>query len=306
MAVPKILYIGRDESRWVFRGPHHFQQALAQVAAVHFHRSPGPLEEILAQAPFRPDLIMLHMQPLPAALNVQGPAETEIPVAMYIEDVHYRPAELRRFIEANRIRLVFCPYREHFGRFLAGLNARFRWLPHCVDPGIFYDDGREKDIDVLLMGQVVPQYYPFRQAAAKLLEGRPGFVRHGHPGYVDVPDDEGRFFVGERYARELNRAKLFITCGSKWRLPVAKYFEAPACGACLVAPGGPDLPSLGFVDGETFVACEPDQLETKLDLFLRDRKRREQIARRGHELVMERHTAAKRAGEFLRLIEEID
>lgn len=300
----RLLYIARDESRWVFRGPHHFQQELARVAPVHFCRRAGPIEEILKEAPFRPDLIMLHMQPFNFAPVVTGLDTIEIPKAMYIEDVHYRPKDVAAFVQENGIRIVLCPYREHFHRFLAQIADRFVWLPHCVDPDVFRDYGQEKEIDLLLMGQIVPMYYPVRKAMLERFRDRPGFVWHGHPGYVDVADDDPRFLVGRRYAREINRAKLFLTCGSKWQLPLAKYFEGPACMSCVLAPGGADFPDLGFVDGETFAACTIEDFHERAEQLLQDLGTLAHITRRGHEMVMDRHTTAVRVREFLAALRE--
>jgi len=300
----KVLYISRDESKWVFRGPHYFQQELARTVPVHFARESGPISEILDRAPFTPDLIMLHMQPLNEAPVVTGLDEVAIPKAMYVEDVHYRSKDLVHFARANDVRLVFCPYREHFHRYLSDIADRFRWLPHCVNPDVFRDYGLVKDIDLLMMGQIVANYYPVRKAMLERFSGRPGFVYHGHPGYGNVPDDDPRFFVGERYAREINRAKIFLTCGSKWHVPVAKYFEALACRSCLVAPGGADFPDLGFYDGETYVECTLDNFEERATAMLASPKTRRRIARRGHDMVMERHTARVRVREFLAAVEE--
>lgn len=300
----KILYVTRDESTWVFRGPHHFRQELARVADVHFAHRSGSIKSLLSQAPFRPDLIMLHMQPLDASPAVEGLDQTTIPKAIYVEDVHYRSADIVRFVRSNDVRYVFCPYREHFHRYLSEIGDRFRWLPHCVAPAVFRDYGLRKEIDLLMMGQVVAMYYPMRKAALDRFKGKDGFVYHGHPGYVSVADDDPRFFVGARYAREINRAKMFITCGSKWHLPVAKYFEAPACKSCLIAPGGPDFADLGFVDGKTFVACTVDDFEEKVAAYLEDSAARKRVAAEGYEMVMRRHTCAKRVREFLSIVEE--
>lgn len=300
----RVLYISRDESKWVFRGPHHFQQQLARIAQVHFHRRSGPIKSILKEAPFRPDLIMLHMQPFNDAPLITGLHKIKIPKAMYIEDVHYRSRDVAAFVQTNRIRAVFCPYREHFHRYLPQIADRFVWLPHCVDPEVFRDYGLAKDIDLLLLGQIVAMYYPVRKAMLDRFRGRQGFVWHGHPGYVDIPDDDPRFFVGRRYAQEINRAKVFLTCGSKWQLPLAKYFEAPACMSCVLAPGGADFPDLGFIDGETFVACTLDDFEQKASELLQDPGALARITRRGHEMVMDRHTTGVRVREFLAAIAE--
>lgn len=298
-----ILYVSRDESQWVFRGPHYFQKELARVARVHFARRSGSIKKILRKTPFRPDLIVLHMQPMSQALVISGLDAVKIPKAIYIEDVHYRPKELVNFVVANGIQAVFCPYREHFHRYLGEIAERFHWLPHSVDPSIFRDYQLPKEIDLLLMGQVVPMYYPVRQAMLERFRHRQGFVYHGHPGYVDVADEDPRFYVGVRYAQEINRAKIFVTCGSKWNLPLAKYFEAPACMSCLLAPGGTDLSELGFQDGETFVECTQDNFEEKARELLDDPGALVRITRQGYEMVMDRHTTSTRVRQFLATIE---
>lgn len=300
----KILYISRDESKWVFRGPHYFQQELARVAQVHFARRSGSIEEILNETPFHPDVIILHMQPLNEAPMITGLEAVTIPKAMYVEDVHYRSKDLVEFAKGNDIQAVFCPYREHFHRYLGELADRFRWLPHCVNPDVFYDYGLPKEIDLLLMGQIVTMYYPVRKAMLERFRGRPGFVHHGHPGYVDISDDDPRFFVGRRYAREINRAKLFLTCGSKWSLPLAKYFEGAACMSCLLAPGGADFADLGFEDRKTFVECNQDDFEEKAIELLGDSAARARIAGQAYEMVMDRHTTSTRVREFLAMIKE--
>lgn len=300
-----ILYVSRDESKWVFRGPHYFQQELARKARVHFVRESGSIQEMLARTPFSPDLIMLHMQPLNDAPAVVGLEDISIPKAMYIEDVHYRSKDLVEFAKANDVRLVFCPYREHFHRYLGEIADRFRWLPHCINPEVFRDYGLAKEIDLLMMGQVVAMYYPVRTAMLERFRDHPGFVYHGHPGYVDVPDADPRFWVGERYAREINRTKVFLTCGSKWHLPVAKYFEALACKSCLLAPGGADFADLGFEDRVTYVDCDASDFEQKALELVKRPKFRERIAKQGHDMVMERHTASARVREFLAMVEEV-
>ena len=204
------------------------------------------------------------------------------------------PKDLVAFVQANDIRVVFCPYREHFHRYLGAIADRFHWLPHCVDPDVFRDYGLPKEIDLLLMGQIVTMYYPVRKAMLDRFQGKHGFVHHGHPGYTDIPDDDPRFFVGRRYAQVINRARIFLTCGSKWQLPLAKYFEGAASMSCVLAPGGADFPDLGFEDGETFVECTLDDFERRAVELLQDPGLLARITRQGHEMVMDRHTTSIR------------
>ncbi|MBH0231737.1 hypothetical protein H0267_16155 [Halobacillus sp. KCTC 3957] len=49
--------------------------------------------------------------------------------------------------------------------------------------------------------------------------------------HIVIPVDKiiNKLYVDKKYALELNRAKIFFTCGSVFQYPVLKFYEAPAC-----------------------------------------------------------------------------
>lgn len=118
---------------------------------------------------------------------------------------------------------------------------RFVYAPHCTDLQLFHDARSLRDIDVMLVGRLAPQVYPVRETMRKaILELSSSFRCRilAHPGF-ELPQacDEGHL---KEFAGYLNRARVCLTCSSKYRYRLSKYVEIPACGATMVA----DLPSI--------------------------------------------------------------
>src|SRR5690625_6195272 len=68
--------------------------------------------------------------------------------------------------------------------------------------------------------------YAFRDAVFKNFKDREDFVFHPHPGHL--VKKANNIFVNEKYAKELNRSKIFFTCGSRistGSVAVLKYLD---------------------------------------------------------------------------------
>jgi spore maturation protein CgeB len=91
--------------------------------------------------------------------------------------------------------------------------------------------------------------------------------------------------VNEKYARELNRARIFFTCGGEFQYAVAKFFEAPGCRTLLLAKPNKDILELGFKDGVNFVACNESDFYDKAIYYLRNYKERERITNNGYHFI---------------------
>ncbi|MCL6547536.1 MAG: glycosyltransferase [Alicyclobacillus sp.] len=187
-----------------------------------------------------------------------------------------------------------------------GISNLMRWLPHWANTEVYRDYGLPKDIDLLLMGATTGWVYPLRLRMLETLSGRAGFVHHPHPGYQRFsPAEREQVYIGERYAREINRAKIFLTCDSVFHYPLMKYFEVPACNTLLFAPGSREVEDLGFIPGQHFVAIDEHDFLDKIDYYLAHPDERDRIARQGCELVHARHSLAVRARELVHMIEDI-
>ena len=104
--------------------------------------------------------------------------------------------------------------------------------PHFVNTDIFKDYGLRKRHDILLMG-AISNVYPLRKKMRLYFKGRKGFKYRPHPGYTNVGVDS---YFGEKYAKEINRSKIFITDDSILHYPLIKYYEVLACKTLLLAP----------------------------------------------------------------------
>ncbi|NLY80088.1 MAG: glycosyltransferase family 1 protein, partial [Lysinibacillus sp.] len=103
---------------------------------------------------------------------------------------------------------------------------------------------------------------------------------------------------------ELNRSKMFFTCGSSYKFPVLKFFEAPACKTLLLAEANPDILELGFKDGVNFVACDKTNFNEKAMYYLKNEKERMRITENGYKFIHANHTDDVRAKNFVNEIRE--
>ena len=73
-----------------------------------------------------------------------------------------------------------------------------QWFPHHVNTEVFKDYQLPKDIDLLLMGDVLPRLYPLRNRILQVMKDKPGFVYHEHPGCVTTQKKKERYFLLEK------------------------------------------------------------------------------------------------------------
>lgn len=300
----KILYFTIDLSNYFQQSNENFKEELRknQDIDVYFHHGSGDIQEILNKINFQPDFIFIDEIELfrlsfgfPTGLN-----NIDIPTGVLIHDLHRDNHLYTRFILENEIDLVFTFYRDAFLHLYPQLADKMVWLPASINPNIFKDYGLEKKIDFLMMGAKVRKWYPLRSIIHEEMKNKPGYVYHGHPGYRNLNEEERkRFLVGEKYAREINRAKIFFTCDLIYKYPVKKYFEVTACNTLLLASGSKELKDLGFIHGETFIEINSKDVRQKANYYLYNEAERLAIAKRGHEMVMKNHTMEKRAVEFI-------
>jgi spore maturation protein CgeB len=263
--------------------------------------------KILRKRNFSPDFILhydfVHNYVL--SPKVYGLNLTNIPKGVYYLDLQTQTEERREFVQNNGIDLVFSPTKEFFFKTLPELKDKFRWLPFSIDPDTFRDWKLPKDINFLLMGRLYMgrsfhPWYPFREKVFKKMKNEEGFVYHSH--IFDIKSENDEIFIGEKYAKEINRAKIFFNCGTCFNYPVRKYFEVPACNTLLIAPGNGDLEELGFKSCENFVECDNENFYDLAMYYLSHDEERNRIARNGHNLVHSRHTDHIRVKEFLNML----
>ncbi|MGG0718524.1 glycosyltransferase [Robertmurraya massiliosenegalensis] len=302
----KVLYITNDTSTLIVKNFLYLEQALSELTTLKIWRKSGSIQTILKKLQFDPDFILIQNdisnQLIP---YIQGLSKISIPVGLIVNDV-YRFKEPRRiFIKKNNINYVFSIIRKQFLDIYPEYSNRLKWFPHFIQPEIYKDYQLSKDIDLLLMGST-DNIYPLRQKIVKAYENNPNFIYHPHPGYGDVTNKEkGGYFIGEKYARELNRSKIFFTSPSIYLYPVMKYFEALACKTLLLAPTFEELEALGFKPGTHFIPINESNFKEKATHYLNHDEERKKITEMGYAFVHQNHSLMVRAKQLVEEIEKI-
>ena len=298
-----ILYFTFDWSSYTYKPDHYFKQILAIQPDVHVHftEQGGYLPEIIRKLDFTPDFIYIdnfthnrRINTLPTGLN-----EVNIPKGILLHDVQRRKNAFRSYLLSNDMDLIFVHYRDAFLKYFPELRNRLRWMPNHVYKQIFHKYKVKKTIDYLMMGRV-NDLYPLRKEIVSRHHKLKGLIVHEHPGYKSFTNKEkDSLLLDEKYAKEICRAKMFLTCGSRYDFAVGKYFEVPACGTLLLASNFSELTDLGFKDKKNFISINKRNFVKKAKYYLEHEDERNEICRKGYKLVNSRHLTDIRVREFV-------
>lgn len=198
-------------------------------------------------------------------------------------------------------------------------HARLLRVPMAGPASIFHMPVEEsRPIDVFFIGSV-GGYYPMRVLMTRALHAEcptgPNarssmkFWHGQSPTATEIEAfaaDFRLFDVHQRwYADCMRRSKIFPMCGGVGNCPVQKFFEAMACGCLVVAPLPRDADLLGFVDGETMVACDADNFMEKIRYYVDHDAERRRITANAYNLVTRNHSCEARAAILVRQFQEI-
>ena len=300
----RVLFVTKRFQNRVNKSTEYLIAELQKQCNLSIWENDGDLSEILRNQPHLPSFILLNDFKPDYTPKISGLKNTSIPVGALLHEIKYKPYRRSLFYERECIQYIFTHYRDASNRVIPELTERYIWLPHYVPLNIFKDYGGTRDIDCLMMGILLKRVYPKRSAMYRKLLNYPGFIYHNHPGYGELLDDSSNF-TGINYAKELSRAKIFVTCDSIEKLPLMKYFECLACKTLLMGTGSEELKELGFIDGETFVEVDEHNVLEKVTYYLGHEEERKQIIDNGYKLVSQRHSAEKRVQEFLGIVSDI-
>lgn len=300
----KLLLISEDTSSFIVKSYAYLEEELSKITKLMIWRQGGDIREILKQIPEKPDFILINDDIGDTfTLHVNGLSEIDIPVGLFVNDVH-RNVQLREnYVSQNNIKHLFSVVKYRFFKTYPQYQDRFNWFPHFINPQIFHHHGEKREIDLLLMG-AVNIFYPMRQMILKHYENDARFMFRKHPGYDSFPN-ESQVLIGKNFAKELSKAKIFFTCGSILNYPVLKYYETLAAKTLLLAPTFPELEELGFIPNKHFVPITFHDFPEKADYYLANEKERNEIIEQGYQFVMENHTVQIRARQLVKRIEEI-
>ena len=302
----KILITTGDFRGYIIPNFYNFLNEVQKLAEVYVWHKSGDIKEIIDEIGIVPDFVFINEFEELLSPKIIGLASLTIPYAVLLYDLHYDLERRKEALGSAGVKYIFALYRDKFYEWYSEFSPQFLWLPHHVDTSVFQDYNLSKEIDSLLMGYMHEWLYPLRSKILAAMMDEPGFVYHEHPGYKKFSEEERAFsYVGEKYAREINRSKMFFTCSSIYEYPLLKYFEVPACKTLLLAPNSQELADLGFIDGVNFVAIDEFDFKDKFQYYLHHEKERIEITEQGYKLIHTRHSTSKRAQDFINMVEEI-
>lgn len=156
---------------------------------------------------------------------------------------------------------------------------------------------------------VLGEDYASRKAAIKNLRScgldpvTSGFKRKAIAGLRRVgllrgESNRSLNLMQDDFYQKLCSSKYSYTCESGLEIPIRKFFEIPAAGAVLVCRPFRGMNHLGFIAGENYIECEPNDL-LEAHLFLENNTEiAEEITKSGQELIRRLHSAHARATPF--------
>lgn len=304
--VLRILVITGDFSNYLVPNFYDLMLEVQKLADVDIWHQPGDINTIINQFPTKPDLVFINEFGESNSPQITGLESLTIPYVLLMYDLHYQVEVRNNALKQLNPLYIFTLYRDRFNYWYSDYRDKICWFPHHVNTNIFKDYQMPKDIDYLLMGDVHERLYPLRRKMLLTMQNRAGFVYHPHPGWRQFsPEERSVLFIGERYAREINRAKIFFTCSSIYQYPLLKYFEVLACKTLLLAPASSELADLGFIPGVNFVAINEDDFVNKAAYYLQHEAERQMIAEKGYEMVRCLHGTEKRAQDMVSTLADI-
>ncbi|SDJ53131.1 glycosyltransferase [Salimicrobium halophilum] len=301
----KLLVFAGDFRNHLDTATHYFLSELEKLTDLTVWHESGEIHTILARLEKPPDFIYHHEFGEKYSPIVTGLKSSGIPYAVQLHDLHHRISKRKEMLREEKVKHIFTVYRDAFQHWYKNFRDHMYWLPHHVNSGVFKDYGLPKEYDYLVMGAMSRRTYPLRNTIVERMKDKPGFVHHQHPGYRNIEDGEKGAFVREAYAKEINKAKVFLTGNSKYNYPLKKNFEVLACNTLLLAPPSDELTDLGFIPGVHYVPINEEDFEEKAEYYVTHEKEREEIARNGMNMVRERHSTKRRVQEFVDIIDQI-
>jgi len=302
----RFLVITGDFSNYLVPNFHDLLLEVQKFATVDICHQPGDINTIISNSKIKPDLVFINEFGESNSPQITGLEALAIPYVLLMYDLHYQVEARNEALRKLNPQRIFTLYRDRFNYWYPDYQDKTYWFPHHVNTNVFKDHQMPKDIDYLLMGDVHERVYPLRRKILLTMQNRAGFIYHPHPGWRQFsPEERSVLYVGEKYAHEINRAKIFFTCSSTYQYPLLKYYEVLASKTLLLAPASDELADLGFIPGVHFAAINENDFADKATYYLQHEAERVLIAEQGYEMVRRLHSTEKRARDMVKALTDI-
>ena len=203
--------------------------------------------------------------------------------------------------EYEKYDIVFIASEKYANSLKTKLNTQVETLFQCTDPEVFYtkkDDGLEEDI--LFVG-VTREVY--RQIVKDSLEKGHDVSIYGvgWEEFIDKKLIKGEFIPNNELYRYYSSCKILLN--DHWEdmreldFPSNRLFDALACGTFVISD---DIPSASTLfEGTIVTYSDADDLDEKINYYLDNPEKREELANKGKEIVLKNHTFDNRVDEIL-------
>lgn len=223
---------------------------------------------------FSPEVILWHDNSMPALL-MSGLESCEIPLVLYSVDTHHHH-DIHSFVAPlfDHVMIAQRDYAHHFTR----SGTPTTWLPLWAPR--FVEAQTEKRWPVSFVGNLNPKLNPRRVRFFDALKDRiPIHIAHGNYWEIFPFAD---IVVNQTVKGDLN----------------FRVFEAMMCGSLLLTEKTPNGLLDIFTEGEHLITYTPDAVEeviVKVSELLSNPSAMRDMARRGRDEILARHTAMHRA-----------
>ena len=255
-----------------------------------------------SQDKYRPDIIVWYKP-----LDMPGYEGVTVPTCLRYNEMWDIKGTTHEILE-SKSKLIICHHENDIKHYNNVDGPFFQNIPHCAERTVFKDYGITKDLDIQLIGLINPAVYPLRSRLKSIVEKR--MVPKYGTKFRVMPHAGGRVNNVDvqviNYAQQLNRAKINITCSSRYEYALAKYSEVPLCRSLLAA----DIPGenrdwynswMCVIDRNS----TDDQIADLLQLYLNDDTLRESKTLTGYEENLEHRTQENYADLFVSICKNI-
>lgn len=225
-------------------------------------------------------------------------------VISYMRDLHTfdnKRFELEVEKLFTRFDLIISPAHEFFVNTYPQFQSKMKFMPDFFGP-----DSRYRLLHIqkdpinkcLMSGACVPQFYPIRGYI--LYHGDGQRIFHIPPPYPTCPHD----FIGDKYARLLNKFECCVTESGIYKYAVTKVFEIPAAGSLLVCNTVQDMEMAGFIPNVHYVPITKENSLETIYKVLDNPGKYEKIKKDGRDFVLQVHSLNNRVDFVKSIIHE--
>lgn len=263
-------------------------------------------QQLLSHCGFDPDLIICDYKYHKSQYRYGGLKRIKSRRAFIFGDYWSIPSRESLFygIQQGGITDIFVFFKCAFDKY-PELSDMMHWLPPSVDTEIFRDWKEPKRFLIGFLGAGCHKNkrpYKDRYRITRKLADAYGkqFYTQGHPGWGHFNEEAP--LIGKGFSKAINQCKMFVTTAGDIGHCNPKYLEIAASGSLLVCTKAAYMEDYGFVDGETCVVVDEDNIISRVNYYTKHWNEAQAIIDRAMGMVAEHHTGEIRAKELIECV----